>query len=275
MLHTSRLLSYAHLIQASQARRGLLEPQATQLGLTGEEAERVLETLHTLSVADGSRLVGRKMIPVSPQDPSAQSGVPSLGYLYKHSMVDAEDNAACIKLRSVKQVHVEPKLLFSLGSAPEHGDSLETFLHRFDSVALALELLQNPFKGEAWTAEDKVCANGFHSKLVIGEARTLSSKSRTVFDQLVSNAGMTLNVIDSQGAQIVGFGLGRDNVDKSLQHAYALHQRQIESKGESPFVQGQWLAMGGWLPSKQIATGQEWVAVVSGVELPSLRVAIT
>jgi hypothetical protein len=96
-----------------------------------------------------------------------------------------------------------------------------------------------------------------------------------VFDQLVSNAGMTLNVIDSQGAQIVGFGLGRDNVDKSLQHAYALHQRHIESKGESPFAQGQWLAMGGWLPSKQIATGQEWVAVVSGVELPSLRVAIT
>jgi hypothetical protein len=32
--------------------------------------------------------------------------------------------------------------------------------------------------------------------------------------------------------------------------------------------------MGGWLPSKQIAAGQEWVVVVSGVELPSLRVAI-
>ena len=215
------------------------------------------------------------MIPVSPQDPSAQTGVPCLGFLYEHSMVDAEDNAACIKLRSVKQVHVEPKLVFSLGSTPEQGDSLETFLHRFDSVALALELLQNPFKGEAWTAEDKICANGFHSKLLIGEARTISHKSRTVFDRLVSNAGMTLNVIDPQGAQIVGFGLGRDNVDKSLQHAYALHQRHLESKGESPFAQGQCLAMGGWLPSKQIATGQEWVVVVSGVELPSLRVAIT
>jgi hypothetical protein len=54
-----------------------------------------------------------------------------------------------------------------------------------------------------------------------------------------------------------------------------LHQRHLESKGESPFAQGQCLAMGGWLPSKQIATGQEWVVVVSGVELPSLRVAIT
>jgi len=275
MLHTSRLLSYAHLIQAAQARRGLLQPQAAELGLNGEEAERVLETLHTLSVADGARLVGRKMIPISPQDPSAQSAVPSLGYLYEHSLVDAEDNAASIKLRSVKQVQVEPKLVFSLGSTPEQGDSLEAFLHRFDSVALALEVLQNPFKGEAWTPEDKVCANGFHSKLVIGEARTLSRKSRTVFDQLVSNAGMTLNVIDSQGAQIVGFGLGRDSVDKSLQYAYALHQRHCESNGETPFAQGQCLAMGGWLPSKQIATGQEWVAVVSGVELPSLRVAIT
>ena len=131
MLHTSRLLSYAHLIQASQARRGLLEPQATQLGLNGEEAERVLETLHTLSVADGSRLVGRKMIPVSPQDSSAQTGVPSLGYLYEQSMIDAEDNAACIKLRSVKQFHFEPKLAFSLGSTPEQGDSLESCLHPF------------------------------------------------------------------------------------------------------------------------------------------------
>ena len=275
MLHTSRLLSYAHLIQAAQARRGLLQPQAAELGLNGEEADRVLETLHTLSVADGALLVGRKMIPISPQDPSAQSGIPSLGYLYEHSLVHAEDNAASIKLRSVKQVQVEPKLVFSLGSTPEQGDSLETFLHRFDSVALALEVLQNPFKGEAWTAEDKVCANGFHSKLLIGEARTISHKSRTVFDQTVSNSAMSLNVIDQQGAQIVGFGLGRDKVDKSLQHAYALHQCHIEAKGESPFAQGQRLAMGAWLPSKQIATGQEWVVVVSGVELPSLRVAIT
>lgn len=275
MLHTSRLLSYAHLIQAAQARRGLLQPQAAELGLDGEEADRVLETLHTLSVADGARLVGRKMIPISPQDLGAQSGVPSLGYLYEQSMLYAEDNAACIKLRRVKQVQVEPKLVFSFGSTPEQGDSLEAFLHRFDSVALALELLQNPFKGEAWTAEDKVCANGFHSKLLIGEARTISHKSRTVFDQTVSNSAMTLNVIDQQGAQIVGFGLGRDKVDKSLQHAYALHQRHVEAKGESPFAQGQCLAMGAWLPSKQIATGQEWVVVVSGVELPSLRVAIT
>jgi len=274
MLHTSRLLSYAHLIQASQSRRGSLEPQANQLGLNGEEAERVLETLHTLSVADGWQLVGRKMIPFTPHDPAEQSGVPSLGYVYQHSIVHAEDNASCIKLRSVKQIHVEPKLVFSLGSTPEQSDSLETFLHRFDSVALALELLQNPFKGESWTDEDKVCANGFHSKLFMGEARTISHKSRTVFDQLISNSSMTLNVIDQQGSQIVGFGIGRDNVDKSLQHAYALHQRQIESKGESPFAQGQCLAMGGWLPSKQIATGQEWVVVVSGVELPSLRIAI-
>jgi 2-keto-4-pentenoate hydratase len=275
MLHTSRLLSYAHLIQAAQARRGSLHPQAAELGLNGAEADCVLETLHTLSVADGARLVGRKMIPISQQDLSAQSGVPSLGYLYEQSMLHAEDNAACIKLRSVKQVQVEPKLVFSLGSTPEQGDSLEAFLHRFDSVALALEFLQNPFKGEAWTPEDKVCANGFHSKLLIGEARTISHKSRAVFDQTVSNSAMTLNVIDQQGAQIVGFGLGRDKVDKSLQHAYALHQRHIESKGESPFAQGQCLAMGAWLPSKQIATGQEWVVVVSGVELPSLRVAIT
>jgi 2-keto-4-pentenoate hydratase len=274
MLHTSRLLSYAHLIQAAQARRGLLEPQARQLGLNSEEAERVLETLHTLSVADGCQLVGRKMIPVSPQEPNVQSGLPTLGYLYEHSLAHAEDNAACIKLRSVKQVHVEPKLVFSLGSTPEQGDSLETFLQRFDSVALALEFLQNPFKGEAWTDEDKVCANGFHSKLLIGEARTMSHKSRTVFDQLVSHSSMTLNVIDQQGSHIVGFGVGRDNVDKSLQQAYALHQRHIESKEESPFAKGQYLAMGGWLPSKQIAAGQEWVVVVSGVELPSLRVAI-
>ena len=274
MLHTSRLLSYAHLLQASQARRALIEPQAAQLGLNAEEAESVLETSHTLSVADGSRLIGRKMILVTPQNPSAQSGVPSLGFLYEHSLVHAEDNAVCIKLRSVKQIHVEPKLVFGFGSTPEQGDSLETFLNRFESVALALELLQNPFKGDSWTAEDKVCTNGFHSKLLLGEARTISRKSRTVFDQLVSNASMTLNVIDAQGAHIVGFGLGRNNVDKSLQLAYALHQRHIEAKGESPFTQGQVLAMGGWLPSKQIATGQEWVAVVSGVELPSLRVAI-
>jgi len=136
-----------------------------------------------------------------------------------------------------------------------------------------LEILQNPFKGDDWTNEDKVCANGFHSKLVIGEPRTLSRQSRDMFDQIISNTTMTLNVVDGGGAHIVGFGIGRDNVDQSLQHAYTLHREHVDRKRASPFVQGHWVAIGGWLPGKMLTAGQEWIAVVSGIELPSLRVA--
>ena len=273
MLHTSRLLSYAHLLQASQTGRALLEPQAAAHGLNREDSERVLDTLHTLAVADGLRLVGRKMISV-PQGDQAQSvGLPSLGYLYEHAVDHAEDNATRLKLRATKLLMVEPKLVFGLGSTPQAGDTLQSFQQRFDSVALALEVLQNPFKGEHWTAEDKVCANGFHHRLVLGEAKTLSRKSRTLFDQILSNATLTLNVLDQAGSQIVGFGVGTDNADKSLQHAYALHQRHVESTGESLFAEGQFIATGAWLPGKPIASGQEWVAVMSGVDLPSLRVS--
>lgn len=274
MLHTSRLLSYAHAIQANQGKRALLEPQAEQLGLDREESVRVLDTLHTLGVAEGWQLVGRKMILGESIATSEAVQLPRLGYLYQHSVLHAEDNATAIKLRGTKPLMVEPTLVFGLGSTPEPGEGLQTFLQRFDSVALALEILQNPFKSERWVDADKVCANGFHSHLVMGEAKTLSQKSRTVFDQLVSNATMTLNVVERQGAQIVGFGMGRDRLDKSLQHAYALHQRHIELTSESPFVAGQCLAIGGWLPAAPICIGQEWVAVVSGIDLPSLRVAI-
>jgi len=276
MLHTSRILSYAHLIQATQTRKALLDPQATQLALDREECERVLETLHTLSVADGSRLVGRKMIPAGAKGLDASASFSSLGYLYEHSIVHAdEENAASVKLRGSKQLKVEPKLVFGLGSTPEQGDTLETFLNRFESVALALELLKNPFKGEAWTHEDKVCANGFHSKLIIGDAKTLSLKSRTAFDQIMSNATMTLNVIDGEGAKIVGFGLGRASVDNLLQHAFEVHQRHAQMHGQSPFTKGQWVALGGWLLDRPITAGQEWVVVVSGMELASLRVSTT
>ena len=274
MLHTSRLLSYAHLLHSGQDKRALLDPQAQQIGLNREESEQVLETLHTLGVADGWQLVGRKMITEGGRDQCGASAVPSLGYLYQHSTVYAEGNAAELKLRATKPLMVEPKLIFGLGSTPVADDTLHSFLQRFDSVALALEILQNPFKGADWTPEDKVCANGFHSKLVVGEARTLSQQSRAMFDQIISNTTMTLNVVNREGAHIVGFGIGRDNVDQSLQHAYELHRAHVDRRRASPFAQGQCLAIGGWLPSKSMTVGQEWVAVVSGIELPSLRVAI-
>lgn len=273
MLHTSRLLSYAHLLQAGQTSRGLLEPQALAHGLTREDSQRVLDTMHTLAVADGLKLIGRKMISVAQADDAQSVRVPSLGYLYEQSTDDAEDNAASLKLRSSKQLTVEPKLVFSLGSTPEPNDTLQSFQQRFDSVALAIEVLQNPFKGEQWTGEDQVCANGFHHRLVMGEAKTLSVKSRMVFDQIISNATLTLSVVNREGSQIVGFGSGRNNVDQSLQHAYALHQRHVEATGETPFTEGQRIAMGAWLPGKPVAAGQAWIAVMIGVDLPSLCVS--
>ena len=90
MLHTSRLLSYAHLLHSGQDKRALLDPQAQQIGLNREESEQVLETLHTLGVADGWQLVGRKMITEGGRDQCGASAVPSLGYLYQHSTVYAE-----------------------------------------------------------------------------------------------------------------------------------------------------------------------------------------
>lgn len=273
MLHTSRLLSYAHLLQAGQTSRGLLEPQALAHGLTREDSQRVLDTMHTLAVADGLKLIGRKMISVAQADDAQSVRVPSLGYLYEQSTDEAEDNAASLKLRGSKQLTVEPKLVFSLGSTPEPNDTLQSFQQRFDSVALAIEVLQNPFKGEQWTGEDQVCANGFHHRLVMGEAKTLSVKSRMVFDQIISNATLTLSVINREGSQIVGFGSGRNNVDQSLQHAYALHQRHVEATGETPFSEGQRIAMGAWLPGKPVAAGQAWIAVMIGVDLPSLCVS--
>ncbi|MFM7759563.1 MAG: hypothetical protein ACKO6R_01670 [Burkholderiaceae bacterium] len=273
MLHTSRLLSYAHLLQAGQTSRGLLEPQALAHGLTREDSQRVLDTMHTLAVADGLKLIGRKMISVAQADDAQSVRVPSLGYLYEQSTHEAEDNAASLKLRGSKQLTVEPKLVFSLGSTPEPNDTLQSFQQRFDSVALAIEVLQNPFKGEQWTGEDQVCANGFHHRLVMGEAKTLSVKSRMVFDQIISNATLTLSVVNREGSQIVGFGSGRNNVDQSLQHAYALHQRHVEATGETPFSEGQRIAMGAWLPGKPVAAGQAWIAVMIGVDLPSLCVS--
>jgi len=273
MLHTSRLLSYAHLLQAGQTSRASLEPEALAHGLNREDSESVLDTLHKLAVADGLTLVGRKMISVAQADDAEPARGTSLGYLYEQSTDYAEDNVVSLKLRTPKRLTIEPKLVFGLGSTPQPGDTLQSFQQRFDSVALAIEVLQNPFKGEHWTSEDKVCANGFHNRLVMGEAKTLSVKSRLVFDQIMANATLTLSVIDREGSQIMGFGSGRGSVDKSLQHAYALHQQHVEATGETPFTAGQRIAMGAWLPGKPVAAGQAWVAVMIGVDLPSLCVS--
>ena len=45
------------------------------------------------------------------------------------------------------------------------------------------------------------------SDLVVGEARTLSQQSRVMFDQIISNTTMTLNVVNREGAHIVGVHL--------------------------------------------------------------------
>jgi len=272
MLQSSKLHSYAHAIKAVESTRRVISPQASTLGLTLESAIETQAALHMLYTADGLDSVGRKVIAESINRQSSNQPQACLGHHYASRTVHVQDDEFVLKTSNFTRLFLEPKLVLKLSHAPDSSTSLEQFTQLFESVALAIEILQVPFKGDAWSFEDKVCSNGLGHQLIVGEAKTLSEKRKRNFSNVLNHATFSLNRVSKQASQLLNYASGRNAAVSSISDLYEVFQRQLEIDGSSPFHQNDLISLNALCAPVKISEGYEYVCVAAGIDLAELRI---
>jgi hypothetical protein len=144
----------------------------------------------------------------------------------------------------------------------------------FESVALGIEILKVPFKGDAWSFEDKVCSNGMGHLLVIGEAKTLSEKRKRNFSNVINHATFSVNRVSKQSSQLLNYASGGDAVMSSINDVYEIFQRQWLIDECSPLHQNDLISFNSLCSPIKITAGNEYVCVASGIDLGSVRVRL-
>ncbi len=274
MLQSSKLHSYAHAIKAVESTRRAIAPQASTLGLTLESAIETQAALHMLHTADGLDSVGRKVIAQSINRHSSNQFQACLGYHYASRTVHVQEDELVLKTPNFTRLFLEPKLVLKLSHAPDISTSLEQFTQLFESVALAVEILQVPFKGDAWSFEDKVCSNGLGHQLVVGEAKTLSEKRKRNFSDVLNHVTFSLNRVSKQTSQLLNYASGRDAVMSSISELYEVFQRHLEIDECSPFHQNDLISLNALCAPVKITAGDEYVFVASGIDLEAIRIRL-
>jgi len=272
MLHSSKLHSYAHAIKAVDLTRRVISPQSSTLGLTIESAMQTCDVLHMLNTADGLVSVGRKVIAESTSRRALDIPQACLGHHYASRTVYLQDDEIVLSTHNSTRLFLEPKLVLKLSHTPDISTSLEQFTQLFESVALGIEILKAPFKGDSWSFEDKVCSNGLGHQLIIGEAKTLSEKRKRNFSNVVSHATFSLNRVSKRSSQLLNYASGRDAAISSISDLYEVFKRQCQIDECSPFRQNDLISLNALCTPVKLTAGQEYVFVASGIDLAALRI---
>ena len=272
MLLSSKLHSYANAIKSVESTRRTIVPQATTLGLTLETAAQTLVALHILNTADGLDSVGRKVIAESTTRRPSDNPQACLGHHYASRTVQLMNDEVILSTHNSTRLFLEPKLVLKFSHTPDISTSLEQFTQLFESVALGIEILKAPFKGDAWSFEDKVCSNGLGHQLIIGEAKTLSEKRKRNFSDVLNHATFGLNRVSKQSSQLLNYALGRDAAISSISDLYEVFKRQCQIDECSPFVQNDLISLNALCTPVKLTAGQEYVFVASGIDLAALRI---
>lgn len=271
MLLSSKLLSYAHSIKNAHTNGSRILAKSLPLNLSIDTSVNTLNTLHMLNIADGLEPVGRKIIAQSTEKNSDPIQSAVLGYVYKSRFCESVDNKEIINAKLTNRILVEPKIAIQLGKTPERSCSFEEFFQSFSAVALAIEVTLVPFKNE-WQYEDKICANGFDSKLILGVPKTLSSNSKRNFTALINQSSFSLSKINPVSSQIMSYSLGHQAAVTTIADLYEVFKKHGEEYETTPTSKGDWVALNALTKPISIETSDELVFVANGLDLDSIRI---
>lgn len=271
MLLSSKLTSYAHSIKNAHTNSSRITAKSQSLNLSISTSVSTLHTLHMLNIADGLEPVGRKIIAQSTAITSDPIQNAVLGYVYKSRFCESAGNKEIFKTKHANRLLIEPKLALRVANSPEKSCSFEEFFLSFDAIALGLEVTQAPFKDE-WHYEDKICANGFDSKLILGVPKTLSSDSKRNFSAIIHQSSFSVSKINSLQSQIQRYSVGSQISLTTIADLYEVFKNHCEEYESSPLTKGDWVALNTLTKPIDLENDDELVFVANGLDLDSIRI---
>lgn len=216
-------------------------------------------SLHERRMRLGWRIAGRK-IGFTNRSIWPLYGVyqPIWGFVYRETLIRAENGRASVELTGLAQPRIEPEVCFGLKRPPRSSDPDE-ILDCLEWVAHAIELVQCTLPGwKGVTVANSTAENGLHGRLVLGTPRALPRGLREALPRMEITLRRGSTVVDrGQGENVLGSPL------LALAHLVDL-KVGLEA--------GELITTGTLTDAHPVAPGERWSTEIRGLEIDGLQV---
>jgi 2-oxo-3-hexenedioate decarboxylase len=251
---------------AFRDRRPIVPPVARDPAFDVAAAYAVEAELARRRIADGRRIVGRKVGFAN----KALWRVLKLetlvwAHMYDDTVWFAQNGEASLSIGHMHAPKIEPEIVIKVGRASEPVGSSDVG-HAIEWIALGFEIIDCPYPDWKFQPADFVAAYGLHAALVVGEARRLEPE---MIEQLA-----TFKVMLSKNGEVVAQGSGRNVLRSPILCLQELSAAAAGRVPPDPIVTGEIISTGTLTESQPMAAGETWSARVDGIDLPALLVRI-
>ena len=275
MLTIAEREAIAHQIKAAQD-QGLFLGQFTAKnpGFDTAEAYAVADLIHAMRLAEGARVVGRK-IGFTNSAMWTQYGVsaPVWAYVYDTTVTylpDTSNAAVTCSLRGFVQPKIEPEIIFHFHSAPPPGGDMAAVLACIDWVAHGFEMVQSPYPDWKFQASDAIAVGGLHARLLVGRRQPVDTLGASLQEAL---AVFTLAL--SCDGQLIETGHGANVLGNPLQAIVHLMEVLANQSPCQPIQADELVTTGTVTSAYAVQPGQTWQTALNGIALPGLSVMLT
>jgi 2-keto-4-pentenoate hydratase len=220
--------------------------------------------------AAGHQAVGWKVGYVDRSTWSAL-GLESLvwAHMYDDTVRYADWNEAKLAAAGMVCPRIEPEIVFKLAQPPASADPAAV-LEATEWIALGFEIVDCVFPDWKYQPADFVASRGLHAALIVGEPVYVEPEQ---IARLVTELSeFTVRVLKND--ELVAEGAGA-NVFKSPALCVGELTEAMKRRGGATLQAGDVITTGGLAGSLPIATGETWIASLSGLSPSALTLRIT
>ena len=186
-------------------------------------------------------------------------------HMYDDTVHRAAGNAATLPIDRMFAPKIEPEIVFTLKRPLDATTDPAAALDAVESIALGFEIIDCVFPGWKFQPADFVASKGLHAALIVGDALAVHPGNvPALIEQLPV---FTVKLV--KNGQVVAEGGGR-NVLRSPASCLAELSTAHAKPASAPLPAGALISSGTMTESQPIARGDEWMAEVSGLDLPPL-----
>lgn len=234
---------------------------------SAEAGYRIAQGLHAERISAGWKPAGRK-IGFTNRSIWPRYGVyqPIFGFVYDHTVIDAPDNVATVKLAGLVQPRIEPEICFGLGASPPVSKEPADILRAIEWVAHSIEIVHCSLPGWQMQVGDATAANGLHGALVVGR-RVPMREFKYAVTRLPG-----LKVTLRKGDAVIDRGMGSNVLDSPLLALAHLAEVLAAQSAFPQLAAGEIVSTGTMTDAAPLAAGETWSTEFAGNELPGLTV---
>lgn len=249
----------------------LVTPFSTRYpGLTAETGYAAARKLHAHRLAQGWKLVGRK-IGFTNRTIWDRYGVhePIWGTVYDRTAIFARNNQAIVPLAGLMQPRIEPEICVRMKARPPVTKDPQALLDCIEWIAHSIEVVQCHHADWKVTLADCTADNGLHGRLVVGtpvEVHRIAG---------LAAALPFLKLSLKKGGEVKDQGVG-SNVLGSPLLALAFFLEILSKQTESPPLEaGEIVSTGTLTDAHPVAPGERWSTDLHGFAARGLDITFT